>query len=117
MVLLADQISVNKKILPYVAFAVVFIVIVITVNLLGKFVKTSLDKTILGSVDKVSGGLLGAVRTAFMLSVSLWIIDSLGPKFLSKWTEDSLVFYTIAGFAPKITGWIGDLIPAFGDVL
>ena len=116
MVLLADRINVDKKILPYIAFAVVFIVIVIIVNLLGKLVKTSLDKTILGGLDQISGGLLGAVRTVFMLSITLWILESLGPKFLSKWTENSWLHQTIAGFAPKLTSWIGDVIPAFKDV-
>ncbi|MBA4057067.1 MAG: hypothetical protein C0490_20310, partial [Marivirga sp.] len=66
--------------------------------------------------DQVSGGLLGAVRTTFMLSITLWIIDALGPKFLSQWTENSWLYYTIARFAPKLTDWIGDLFPVFRDV-
>lgn len=116
MVLLADKFNVDKKILPYIAFAVVFVAIVIIVNLLGKLVKTSIDKSVLGGFDQISGGLLGAVRTTFMLSITLWILDSLGPKFLSKWTNDSWMHHTIAGFAPKLTAWIGDLFPVFRDV-
>lgn len=116
MVLLAHKFSIDEKILPYIAFAVVFIVIVISVNLLGKLVKASLHKSFLGNADQVAGALLGLVRTIFMLSVALWIIDSLKLKFLSQWTENSWLYYTIAGFAPKITDWIGNQLPIFRDV-
>lgn len=117
MVLLADRFNVDEKVLPYVAFAVVFLLIVIVVNLLGKLIKASVDKSFLGSVDQAAGGLLGLLRTTFMLSIVLWIVDSLEFKFLSHWTEGSWLYPMVAGFAPKITDWIGELLPVFKDVI
>jgi len=116
MVLLEDKLNVDEKVLPYVAFAVVFLLIVIVVNLLGKLIKASVDKSFLGSIDQAAGGLLGLLRTAFMLSIALWIVDSLKFKFLSHWTEDSWLYPMVASFAPKITNWISELLPVFGDL-
>lgn len=116
MILLEDKLNVGEKVLPYFAFAVVFLLVVIVVNLLGKLIKLSVDKSFLGSVDQAAGGLLGLLRTTFMLSIVLWIVDSLKFKFLSHWTEDSWLYPMVAGFAPKITDWISELLPVFKDV-
>jgi membrane protein required for colicin V production len=116
MVLLADKFNVDQKILPYVAFAVVFIVIVIAVRLLGNLIKVSIDKSFLGRVDQFAGAILGFFKTAFLLSVSLWIMDSLRIDLPHRWTADSWVFPKIAAFAPVVTGWISEFFPVFKDV-
>ncbi len=116
MVLLDNKFNIDEKVLPYIAFAVVFIIIVIGVNLLGKIVKASVSKSFLGSIDQLAGGVLGFIRTVFVVSVMLWIADSLHFKFLSKWSEDSWVYPKVAEFAPKITHWIGNFVPFFRDV-
>jgi membrane protein required for colicin V production len=36
--------------------------------------------------------------------------------FFARWTEDSWLYPYIAGIAPAVTEWMGDLIPAFGDL-
>lgn len=117
MVMLADRFNINEKVLPYVAFAVVFVVIVIVVGLVGQMIKASLSQALLGGVDSLAGSVLGVVRSAFMLSVMLWIADSLKFKALDQWAEDSLLYPALAGFAPKITDWVGDVIPFFRDVM
>jgi membrane protein required for colicin V production len=116
MVLLSDKFNVDQKVLPYVAFGVVFLVIVIAINLLGKLIKVSIDKSFLGRVDQIAGALLGVLKTAFMLSVVLWIIDSLKVNIPPNWTENSWLLPKIVGFAPKITSWIGQVFPIFKDV-
>lgn len=116
MVLLADKFEVDEKVLPYLAFAVVFLLIVVAVNLLGKIIKASIDKSFLGKFDNAAGALLGLLRTTFMLSIVLWIVDSLKFKLLSQWTDGSWLYPTVAGFAPKLTEWISGLLPIFKDV-
>ena len=117
MLMLTRRFNIDEKVLPYVAFAVVFLVIVIVVGLLGRMIKESVKQTMLGGADQMAGAVLGLVRTAFMLSVVIWIADSLHFKALDQWTEDSLFYTRIARFAPKVTDWVGDLIPFFRDVL
>lgn len=116
MVQLADNFNVDKNVLPYIAFGVVFIVIVVCVRLLGNMIRLSLDKSFLGRMDQVAGGVLGIFRAAFMLSVVLWLMDSFHVDIPNHWTEDSWLLPIIAGFAPKVTSWIGEIFPVFKDV-
>ena len=116
MVALGQKVEINKDVLPYVAFAMVFIAVVIVVNLLGKLVKTSVDKTLLGPVDEVGGAVVGLVRTTFVFSIALWIVDSLNLSFISEWTEDSWLYPVVADVAPKFTHWISGFLPFFKDV-
>jgi membrane protein required for colicin V production len=103
--------------LPYVAFAVVFLAILILVRVLGKILKLSIDKTFLGQVDQAAGAGIGLVKVAFMLSVSLWILDAMDFNLPDKWTSDSWLLPRIESFAPGVTAWIGDYVPLFKDVI
>lgn len=117
MLWLADEFNVDEKVLPYVAFGVVFLAVVILMTLLGRMIKLSVDKSFLGRVDEFAGALLGIIKTAFLLSVALWILDSLNVHLIERWGNDKSWLYSwIAGFAPKISHWIGNFIPIFEDV-
>jgi len=116
MIYLVDEFDINENLLPYVAFALVFIVILICVRLLGKMIKVSIDKTFLGQVDQAAGAGLGILKAAFLLSVSLWILDALHFELPERWTSDSWLLPRIESFAPQITVWLGDYVPFFKDV-
>lgn len=116
MLFLADEFNVDQKVLPYIAFGVVFISIVIVVKLLGNMVKLSIDKSFLGRIDQVAGSVLGFFKTAFLLSVALWIMDSLKINLPENWAEDSWILPKVATFAPLVTSWISELFPVFRDV-
>jgi membrane protein required for colicin V production len=116
IVLLDSQFDVDEKYLPYIAFAVVFLVIVIAVRLLGNLIKLSIDRSFLGRVDQIAGCFLGVVRSAFILSVLLWLADSFKIDLADKWTNDSWLLPKVAAFAPLLTGWLGEFFPFFKDV-
>jgi membrane protein required for colicin V production len=116
LIFLTDHFDIDKKILPYVAFGVVFIIIVVIVTLIGRALKASIDKSFLGRVDQAAGAGLGLVKTVFLLSVALWLVSSFHYEFPEKWTKNSVILPYVEGFAPKITSWLGDLIPAFNDI-
>src|SRR5688572_15691882 len=116
MIVLGEKVNINQDVLPYVAFAAVFVAVVIVVNLLGKLVKASVDKSFLGPVDEVGGAVIGLVRTTFVFSIALWIVDSLKLGFISEWTEDSWLYPMVADVAPKFTHWISGFFPFFDDV-
>jgi membrane protein required for colicin V production len=117
MILLASRYHIDEKILPFVAFGIIFLVIVIVVNLLGSFIKAAIGKSFLGKLDQGTGALLGLLKVTFMLSIMLWIADSLKVRLPAHWTEDSWLHTITANFAPRITTWIGGIIPLFNDVL
>lgn len=116
MLLLDANFRINENILPYVAFAVVFVIIVILVSLMGNILRASLHMTFLGSIDRAMGGLLGMVKSAFLLSVTFWILDSLGIDVITDWFSTSGLYPAISGFAPLVADWLGELIPAFKKV-
>lgn len=116
IVLLSAEFDMNETILPYVAFAVVFIAILIGVNLLGRIIKASIDKTLLGHVDQAAGAGLGLLKAVFLLSVSLWILDALHLDLPEKWTSESWLLPRVESFAPQISLWLADFIPFFKDV-
>lgn len=116
MLLLDEHYDINENVLPYVAFGVVFLIVVIGITLLGKAFKSSLEKTVLGSVDKFCGGLLGILKTAFVLSVFIWLFSSLNVYAPKSFSEDSWLLPIVAKLAPAVTSWIGDIFPVFSDL-
>lgn len=116
IVLLAREFDVNETILPYVAFAVLFFCILIAVRLLGTLIKVSIDKTFLGRIDQAAGAGLGAVKSVFILSVLLWIINAMDFDIPDRWTADSLLLPRVELFAPRVTMWLAQYIPFFSDI-
>lgn len=116
MLMLSSRYDIDEKILPYLAFAIVFLLVLMVVNLIGKLLKSTLDKTLLGSADQLAGGILGALKTAFMVSVVFWIMNSLKLEFIQQWSDDSQLYPYIVGFAPAVTEWLGNLFPSIRDL-
>jgi membrane protein required for colicin V production len=116
MISLERNFHVDAKALPYIAFAAVFFLIVFVVNLLTRYLDRKVDHTFLGRVDQAVGGLLGLFRTAFMLSVFLWIFHSMKFELPEHWTEDSWVLPMVAELAPDIVHGLGKIIPFFRGV-
>lgn len=117
MLMLKDSFDINSQALPYIAFAVVFLIIVILVSWVGKLIKKSIDKSFLGNIDQAAGALTGVLKMTFLLSVALWIISSLSIHLPDTWTNSSWLYPIVAGFAPKVMSWIGEIIPVFKDIL
>jgi membrane protein required for colicin V production len=116
MVNLTRYYEIDDKILPYVAFGIVFIIVTILVGLLGKFLKSSIEKTVLGNADQLAGSVLGILKAAFMASVLLWIISSVKVNLPEHWMEDSWLYPPIASLAPTITSWVAEIFPVFNDL-
>ncbi len=113
---LSAKIDINETVLPYLAFAVVFIAIVIGVNLLGRLIKVSIDRTFLGKVDQAAGAGVGLLKAVFLLSVSLWILQALNINLPERWVGESWLLPRIESFAPGLTMWLADYIPFFEDI-
>ena len=62
------------------------------------------------------GLILGAFKTLFLISVVLWIVDSLEFNFKSEWTEGSRLYPFTAQLAPTLASWTGDFIPVFKEI-
>lgn len=116
MILLEEKFNADGETLPYLAFIVVFVAVVLLVRMLGSLVKNSLDKSFLGAADQALGATLGAFRSLFMVSVGLWILDSLkmGPR--ASWTDGSWLYPFTARLAPAVADWAGQFLPFFKEI-
>ena len=111
MVMMGRNYKVDESLLPYVAFGIAFVVITIVVGLLGKIVKAAAQIPWLGPLDPALGSLFGLARATFMVSILLWIIDSLRVKLPDHWKEDSWLQPIISDCALKITNWLSAYLP------
>jgi membrane protein required for colicin V production len=115
MLMLDSNFHIDQSVLPYVAFAVVFVLIVVLVSWIGGLLRDTVRHTFLGGVDQAVGAIIGMVKTAFMLSVTFWILNALKVD-IADWFAPSRLYAIIEDFAPLVAGWIGKLIPAFRSV-
>jgi membrane protein required for colicin V production len=116
MIYLQDEFNADKATLPYIAFFVVFMIIVIVVTLIGRMFKHLADKSFLGSMDKALGAALGILKTAFVVSIIIWIADSLKLSPPLAWTDESWLYPFTASIAPGISEWVGGFIPFFREI-
>ena len=116
MLFLQDRFNADKSTLPYISFIAIFIIIVVLVRLLGRMVKHTIDKSFLGTVDQAMGAVLGAFKTLFMLSIALWIMDSLKITPRASWTDESWLYPFTAHVAPRTAEWIGGFVPVFKEI-
>ncbi|BDD08594.1 hypothetical protein FUAX_10260 [Fulvitalea axinellae] len=100
----------STEVVPYVAFVIIFVAIILATNLTSKALKTLLDKTFLGSVDKGIGAVVGGLKWVFGVSVLLWILNNAGLEEKS-WAKDSLVYPQVSALAPAAVEGIKPVWP------
>ncbi len=116
MSILSDRFEINGELLPYIAFLLIFIVIVLAVNFLGKVLKRIVDMTLLGSLDNVAGACLAILKWGFGISIILWLSNSFGISPSDDWTEDSLLFPYLLTLAPRLVDLVSGVLPFATDL-
>jgi membrane protein required for colicin V production len=117
MVALEEEFYIDEFALPYIAFGAVFAIIVLCVNLIAKIILDRFPEPLLGLADPYMGSVLALFRTAFMISLVLWILDSLKIHFPTEWTADSWLWQKVAVLAPGTIRAIGDVVPFFSGLI
>lgn len=88
--------------LPFVAFLIIFLLVIISIRSLAFLVKKTIDLTILGTLDNVAGSVLGILKTSFILSLLLWVANSFDFKVSEDWITASKVYPIIQPIAPFV---------------
>lgn len=104
------------KFVPILSFLMIFIGIILLVNVIGKALKKVIHMTPLGAVDTIVGGMIGALKWAFILSVMIWITEMFGFEIPRHLTESSKIYGFIAGVAPAGVALISKIIPISSDL-
>ena len=103
--LIKEHFHVTTEFLPLIAFAITFFGIVIAVHFIGKIVEGIFDLAFLGFANSILGVVFGVLKTAFILSIILVIIEkadtkvNIMPKDIA---EKSLFYRPIERLAPSI---------------
>jgi membrane protein required for colicin V production len=112
---LSKEFNADREVLPYISFAVIFLIVMIGVSLIGRSIKNSLDKTFLGTIDSAAGAALGVIKHAFGISVTIWLIEAFQAPFPEGWKEDSTLYPIAAKVAPTLSEYFGDFLPFFKE--
>ncbi len=102
---LKESVSWSEKKIALAAFAITFILIIIVVSLLGRFLTKLADLAALGMVNKILGGLFGLLKIGLVLSIIFIFFDRMNStiSFIDKKTLDESILYSpVKNIAPTI---------------
>jgi|OM-RGC.v1.021133197 membrane protein required for colicin V production len=108
---LKEWFDLEESILPVVSFIAIFLVVLILIILLGKFLTTVLHQTLFGSLDQYAGALVGILKAAFGLGCLLWLLDKSGLKIPAEYIDESFVYTWLTEYSPSVIKLLGKIIP------
>ena len=111
---LCTWIDTSPQWLSIISFAAIFIVVLLLVTLVGRLSEKAIQLVLLGWLDKLLGLVFAIVKTAFILSIIIYILvslDSLIPFLPHETLKNSGIYSFIASLAPKFFPYIKNLIP------
>lgn len=113
---LEDTVQVSARWLPLLSFLLVFIVVVILVNMIGKLLEKTTEWAFLGWANKAGGIVFYAVIYLLIWSLFIFYLDKL--SLISQESMESSVTYPIiAPWGPDAVDWIASVIPVFKDIM
>jgi len=102
---LKEAVSWDQEYVSLAAFAGTFITIIVTIALLGKMLTKLADFAALGVINKILGGLFGAIKIGLILSVIFIFFGKMNDTipFVKKETLDESILYApVKKIAPTI---------------
>lgn len=103
--------------LPFVAFIVLFVLILIVVNMAGQVLKKIIDWTPFGILDNIAGALIGVLKWALVLSIFLWVMSSLDINIPDSLSKNSKLMPMITGFSGQVAEFISTIFPSFENFI
>ena len=103
--------------LPFVAFLVLFVLIIILVNTVGKILKKIIDWTPLGIFDNILGAVLGVLKWALAISIVLWVVSALHIDFADETLSESRILPITNRMLTAVGDFISTIFPSFQDFI
>jgi membrane protein required for colicin V production len=114
---LSQRMDEMTYLLPFIAFFLIFLGVILIIRGLAFLVKKTMDLTILGSMDNIAGAILGFFKTVFILSLLIWIADSFSFSIPENWTSDSKTISYIEPIAPVVIDAFDDFTPIIKNTI
>ena len=95
----------NEKTINIVAFAITFVIIVLTISLAGKALTKLADFAALGIFNKLLGGVFGAFKIGLIFSVLLIVFDKMNntlPFMEKEDLEETMLYEPVKSLAPMV---------------
>lgn len=108
---LAAYVDIHESIAPYVAFFVLFVLVVLAINLIGNIASKALHLTFLGVIDSLLGAVVGLLKWALGISVLLWVASTLELNRPGSLLTQSWLYELLAPIAPAFFDFIGQALP------
>ena len=102
---LKDSVSWEEKYISITAFAITFVVIIVVISLLGKLFTKLADFASLGIINKILGGVFGALKIGLILSIVFIFFGKMNDTipFIKKETlDESILYQPVKKIAPTI---------------
>jgi membrane protein required for colicin V production len=102
---LSNRVSWDEKYITIVSFAITFAIIVLAITLIGKLFTKIADFASLGLLNKLIGGVFGALKVGLILSVVLLIFTKLNdtiPFVSNEQQENAILYKPIKNLAPTL---------------
>jgi membrane protein required for colicin V production len=112
---LKESISVSARWLPFIAFALVFFIVIILVRLGAKLIEKTFQAVMLGWLNRIGGILLYAALYLIILSIFIFYAEKL-QLLQPAAIESSQTYHFIQPWGPKVMDNFGRLIPVFKDM-
>ena len=106
---LIEKVDWELKYINIVAFVITFVVIVVVIGMAGKALTKIADFAALGLINKLLGGIFGALKIAVILSVVLIVFDKFNKTipFADEEDLESSVLYThVKALVPVVLPYI-----------
>lgn len=101
--------------MPVLAFSMVFIAVVLTVNLSARFIRSIVKSSSLGWMDRLGGVAFFLIIYLFIFSILVFYASELN-WISNEAKETSRVYRFIAPIGPAMVNALGKVIPFFGDL-
>ncbi len=109
---LANHVDIHESMAPYVAFFVLFVLVVVAINLIGSIASKALHLTFLGVVDSLLGAVIGMLKWALGISVLFWVASTMELNRPGGIMTQSWFYELLAPIAPAFFDFIGQALPA-----
>jgi membrane protein required for colicin V production len=112
---IGNNVAVSQRWLPFVAFIMVFILVVLLVRLGAKLLQGAVQLVLLGWLNRIGGVVLYVVIYFFIFSIILFYATQL--HLIKPATAQASVTYSfIQPFGPRVIELLGSVIPFFKNM-
>ena len=103
--ILENKVNWDEKYINIAAFAITFVLIILIISLAGKALTKLADFAALGIINKLLGGVFGALKIGLILSIVLMIFSRMNksiPFFSEDELKSSILYEPVKTIAPLI---------------